>query len=175
MTEKTKKIDEKEMKTIPVDSSKNEIIEEKKSESSKLKSVHKEKKFEAIAKTIGAHISMKNSNYIGQFIKNKSIDQAILDLEQVLKFKRAVPFKGEIPHRKGKIMSGRYPIKASKAFILALKSLKGNAIINGLDLEKTRITIASASWGVRPMRKGGMKGKRTNLTLIAKELGVNKK
>jgi ribosomal protein L22 len=114
--------------------------------------------------------SKKVCSYICKFIKNKEIDKAISDLELVIKKKKPVPFKGEIPHRKGKIMSGRYPEKASKLFIGLLKGLKGNAVQNGLELEKTRIYIASASWSARPARRGNVRAKRTNVILRAKEV-----
>jgi len=107
--------------------------------------------------------------YICRFIKNKSIDKAILDLEQVIKLKRAIPFKGEIPHRKG-MMSGRYPVKASKLFINLLKGLKGNISVNNLDLDKTVIYFASANWASRPLRREGRKAKRTSVTLKAREI-----
>ncbi len=134
----------------------------------------KTKKYSAIAKSLSIHASKKHCMYICSFIKNKKIDYAIADLESVIKMKTPIPFKGEIPHRKGKIMSGRYPVSASKLFIPLLKSLKGNAIVNGLDLEKTRIVTASASWASRPMRRGQVEGKRTNVILTAKEISSNK-
>ena len=130
------------------------------------------KKEEAFARGINFHASKKNCMYICRFIKNKTIDYAIKDLEDVIKMKKAVPFKGEIPHRKGKgMMSGRYPVKASKLFINLLKSLKGNVLVNGMDLDKTRIFIASANWAARPLRRGGRQFKRTNIILKAKEMG----
>ena len=130
------------------------------------------KKEEAVANGINLHASKKNCMYICRFIKNKTIDFAIKDLEDVIKMKKAVPFKGEIPHRKGKgMMSGRYPVKASKLFINLLKSLKGNVLVNGLDLDRTRISMASASWAARPLRRGGRQFKRTNIILKAKEVG----
>jgi len=93
-------------------------------------------------------------------------------LQDVIKLKRAVPFKGEIPHRKG-MMSGRYPVNASKLFISLLKALKGNSIVNGLDLEKTRIYFAHSTFASRPSRRGG-KSKRAHITLKAKEFEKNK-
>ena len=110
--------------------------------------------------------------YICRFIKGKSIDEAINLLNDVIEMRKFVPFKGEIPHRKGRgVMSARYPIAASKQFIPVLKGLKGNSIANGLDLDKTIIYYCSASWASRPVRSGGRKGKRVNLILKAKETG----
>ena len=133
------------------------------------------KKEKAISKGVSVPASMKQCAYICSFIKNKHIDKAISDLEEVIKMKKIVPFKGEIPHRHGKrMMSGRYPIKASKIFIKLLKGLKGNVIVNGLDMEKTRIVLGSANWASRPMRSNNRRGKRTNILLEAKEIGVKK-
>ncbi|MDO8508431.1 MAG: hypothetical protein Q7S27_01980 [Nanoarchaeota archaeon] len=128
------------------------------------------KKDEAIAHGHSMPLSKRHCMYISAFIKNKKIDQAIADLEQVIKFKKIVPFKGEIPHRKGKgMMSGRYPIKASKMFIKLLKGLRGNVLVNGMDLEKTKIIFGSANWASRPMRKGGARAKRTHVLIKAME------
>jgi len=129
----------------------------------------KPKKEEAIARGLNMPISKKHAMYICSFIKGKPIDLAISNLELVKKLKKAVPFKGEIPHRKG-MMSGRYPVKASTYFIALLKSLRGNSLTNGLDLEKTRVVTASATWASRPTKRGGMRFKRTNVILIAKEI-----
>ncbi|MEK6928037.1 MAG: hypothetical protein AABX11_06405 [Nanoarchaeota archaeon] len=134
------------------------------------------KKHEAVVNALSLPISKKHSMYIGSFIKNKPIDLAIKQLEEVIKFKRAIPYKGEIPHRSDPgMMSGRYPINASKVFIQLLKGLKGNAIVNQMDIDKVRITWCSAFWASRPMKRGGAKFKRCNVTLKAKEVTkVNK-
>jgi len=133
----------------------------------KEKPQHPEKQ-EAIVNGQNLPASLKHSKYIGAFIKNKTIDKAIEELEQVILLKKAVPYKGEIPHRKGKgMMSGRYPVNASKLFIALLKGLKGNAIQNQMELEKTKITIVSPSWASRPMRKRSRQGKRVNVIIKA--------
>lgn len=131
------------------------------------------KKEVAVARGFGMHMSKRHGMYICSFIKNKSIDVAINDLEQVKLLKKAVPFKGEIPHRKGKgMMSGRYPVSAASLFIPMLKTLKGNVSVNGMDLSKTKITLASTNWASRPARRGGQKGKRSSVIIEARE--VNK-
>jgi ribosomal protein L22 len=147
---------------------KEEKVEEKKTEKKILK------KEEAIARGIGLPISKKHCMYICNFIKGKNVDTAIKQLEEVLKFKRAIPYAGEIPHRHGDMMSGRYPINASKVMITVLKGLRGNIITNGLDVEKARIYFGSATWGSRPAKKGGMRFKRVHLILKAKEMHKHK-
>jgi len=153
-----KKAEEKKLEEKPVEAK----VEAK-------KEVKVVKKDEAIAKGSNLHASMKQCMYICNFIKGKSIDEAIKDLQDVILYKKIVPFKGEIPHRKGKIMSGRYPINVSKLFIPILKTLKGNVLVNQMDLDKTRIYFASACYASRPSKKGGGRFKRANLVLKAKE------
>ncbi len=134
------------------------------------------KKEFAIARATGIHISKRHGMYICSFIKGKKIDDAISDLEQVMKLKKIIPFKGEIPHRKGKgMMSGRYPVKACKIIIPVLKALKGNCIVNGLDLEKTVICEGYSNWASRPMKSGNRRAKRAHLVLKAKEITETKK
>ncbi len=174
MTETHKHVEEKKTETPSsadvkqehkTENVKKEIVENKQSKSMTKKDV-------AVARGPGLHMSKRHGMYVCAFIKGKSIDKAMADLEQVKLFKRAVPFKGEIPHRKGKgMMSGRYPLSAISLFIPMLKTLKGNVIVNGLDLSKTRITTASANLAPRPRRRGGEKGKRTYIILEAKEVG----
>ncbi|MAG38417.1 hypothetical protein CMI45_03475 [Candidatus Pacearchaeota archaeon] len=165
---KTNTETKKENKT-PQASDNKEKPEEKKEEKKKTEAPKLEKKDLAIAKSLGLHASKKHCMYICDFIKGKNIDKAISDLQSVINMKQAIPFKGEIPHRKGKMMSGRYPVKACTLFIPILRGLKGNVIVNQLDSEKTIIKTASASWASRPMRKGNVEGKRTNVVLTAEE------
>lgn len=138
--------------------------------------VHVAKKDVAVTRLANAPISLKHSMYIGAFIKGKTIDQAISELDKVTRLKVIVPFKGETPHRKGPgIMAGRYPVNASKAFIPALKTLRGNCIVNGLNMEQVRITLVNPSWAFRPQRRGGRSAKRTNVIIEAREVKVKEK
>jgi len=168
--ETEKELSEKSKEKTEPKEEKKEVKKQEKKKDSK----PKVKKYEAVAYGRSMPISRKQGAYISSFIKSKTIDNAISDLTLVINFKKIVPFKGEIPHRKGKGMSGRYPIKASKLFINVLKSLKGNVLVNGMELEKTRISMASATWAARPMRSGGRSAKRTNLILKAKEFEKKK-
>ncbi len=163
------KITKTEEVTTPVVAEVPEKKEEKKVEKKTIA-----KKDEAVAVGKSLHMSLKQSMALGRFIKNRSIDGAIADLERVILLKKSVPMKGEIPHRKGNMMSGRYPVEASKLFITILKALKGNATVNGMNLDNVRVYYASPSWAARPFRSGGRKGKRVNLILKAKEV-ENKK
>ncbi len=151
----------------PVKEGKKEKTEKKvKEEKKKVQKIVKKDKAIVNAKSIP--ISTKDAVAICKFVKKKLITKAIADLEKVLEFKKAVPMKGEIPHRKGKIMSGRYPVKAVKQFIMLLKSLSANSNVNGL--EEPEVAEAVANKASRPYgRFGSVQRKRTHVTLIAKE------
>lgn len=147
---------------------KEEIPKDKKKTSEK----PKVKKTEAVVNVYSLPISTKKSSAICKFIKNKPINNAISDLEEVSKVKKSVPMKGEIPHRRGKIMSGRFPIKTSIHFIKILKTLSANANVNGL--ENPIIVKAIANKASRPYgRFGRVQRKRTHVKIFAKEK-VNK-
>ncbi len=128
----------------------------------------KVKKSEAIVNGVGLPLSTKTSVAICKFIRGKSIPKAIANLEQVIAKKKAVPMKGEIPHRKGKIMSGRFPKNAAEYFIKLLKNLQANANANGLDepvVAEAMANIASQPYG----RFGRVRRKRTHVLLKAKD------
>lgn len=127
------------------------------------------KQEEVVARSVGLPISLKHSMYISTFIKGRTIDEALAELALVSGMKKPIPFKGEIPHRKGNIMAGRYPLSAIKHFVKVIKSLRGNSIVNGFDLDKTIISYSCPSWASRPARRGGVSAKRVNLVLKAKE------
>lgn len=159
--EKMKKVD-----VAPIKEDKKKT-EEKKVDKKKVKQVV-EKKEEAIVNGRSLPISTKYSMAICKFIKNKSIEKAIADLEDVLKFKKAIPMKGEIPHRKGKIMSGRYPMNATKEFIRLLKNLLTNSNVSGL--EEPVIVEGISNQASRPYgRFGSIKRKRTHVKIIVRE------
>lgn len=151
---------------------------EKETKKEKKKEVQKPKRDEAFVNGQSLHISTKTASYISKFIRGKGIQKAILDLEEVAKLRKPVPMKGEIPHRKGKIMSGRYPQKAAKIFIKLLKSLQANA--NFLGVENPVISESISNIAARPFGKfGSVRRKRTHVKIIAKSAkeksGRNKK
>lgn len=121
--------------------------------------------------------SQKHAAAVCKFIRGRTIPEAIALLERVQSKRVAVPMKGEIPHRKGDIERGRYPVKASYYIVKLLKSLKGNAAVKSLDEDSVVIKIAKADKGETPMRIGkrGRRGKSTHVTLIAEGHEVVKK
>jgi len=131
------------------------------------KQKEKPKRTVAVVNGFDIHISTKHSAAICRFIKRKKIQEAIKDLEQVARIKRPIPMKGEIPHRKGKVMSGRFPEKAAGEFIILLKSLSANSTHHGL--ENPVIVEAVANIGSRPFGRRGIRRKRTHIRIVAEE------
>ncbi|MDO8517198.1 MAG: uL22 family ribosomal protein [Nanoarchaeota archaeon] len=123
----------------------------------------------AIVQGISLRISPKYSWAICRAIKWKSTENAIAFLEDVIRKKKAVRMNNlEIGHRKGKgMMAGRYPLNASKEFILLLKQLKANASVNGID--NPVITLIKANRASRPHKREGKRGKRTHVYIEAKD------
>jgi len=162
LTEAPKKIEEKPTETVKTEEKKPETVKEIKKESPKVK------KTKVSVKGINLPISTKDAKFVCKFIVKKRIGDAIRDLEQVEVGKKAVPMKGEIPHRKGKgISSGRFPKKAAKNFIILLKSLAANA--NEGNLDEPIIVEAIANMAARPHgRFGRTQKKRTHVKIIAK-------
>lgn len=143
---------------------KSEIKEDKKSEEKKKKEVPK--KTEAVVNVNSLSMSTKTAGAICRFIKGKEIRVAIDDLKQVIAKRKAVPMRGEIPHRKGNIMAGRYPKNASEIFIKLLKSLNSNAVYLGV--ENPVVSVAIPNSGSRPYGKfGAVRKKKTHMVLKA--------
>jgi len=155
------------IEVAPAKEEKETKVEDKKQE--KKQETKIAKKNYAIVNGVSLPISTKTSSAICKFIKGKTIEKAIADLEEVTRFKRVIPMKGEIPHKKGKgIMSGRYPIKAISYFIKMLKNLRANAAVNGLEEPIIREAIpnrASLPYG----RFGSIRRKRTHVKIKVME------
>ena len=171
MAEETKKQENKEEKIEEkeniAEQPEKEIKEEKETETKKEKKKTEEKKpkTEAVVNAKDLPISTKHSIAICDFIRWKKAEEAALLLQEVVRMKRAIPMKGELPHRKGNIERGRYPVKAAQQFIKLLKQLAANAVVNEIDLENTRIEC-KANRASRPYKKSGrMRAKRTHVTL----------
>jgi len=128
-----------------------------------------EKKDEAVVNGVSLPLSTKKSVAICKFIRGKSIDRALADLEEVKQMKKAIPMTGEIPHRKGKgMMSGRYMTKTVEHLIILLKDLKANSNVNGI--EEPVIAEAIPNRASRPRgRFGAIQRKRTHIFIKAVE------
>jgi len=186
----TPKKQKTDLNKIPVQGKEEKKLEEVKKETAKetkeeekpkkpIQKKPKVKKYEATVAGENLPISTKYSASICRFIKNKKIENAISDLEDVLKQKKFVPMKGEYAHKKGKgkIASGagKFPIKATEVFIKLLKSLQANSNYN--EIENPVITEAVSNIGERPYGKfGTVRRKRTHVKITAKEKKmINKK
>jgi len=147
--------------------------EEAKKENKKKNKVETPKKDLAAVNARDLPISTKQAMAICKFVLKKSPERSVEELEQVIKMNRAVPMKGELPHRKG-MMSGRYPIKSTKIFLKLIRQLQANAEVNRLE-EPIIIDRAISNVAARPMRRSGSsRFKRTHVTLIAKEKNTTK-
>jgi large subunit ribosomal protein L22 len=146
------------------------VSEEKKEKKTDVKQTPKIKKTEAIVNGTGLPVSTKYAVGICKFIKKKKIGDAIRDLEEVSALKKPVPMTGELSHQKGKgISSAKFPQRASKHFIVLLKSLASNATANELD--DPVIVEAIANLAPRPYgRFGRIRKKRTHIRIVAKDI-----
>ena len=138
----------------------------------------------AKAKANELNMSPKHSIEIAGFIRHKQINEAIAYLNEVIALKKAIPFKRftrNVAHKRGlpgNWDAGRYPIKASKAYIRLLESLKKNAEYLGLDAEKLEIVHVTANRGraqkaffPRAMGRATPKVRESvNIEIIAREV-----
>lgn len=97
-------------------------------------------------------ISPKHAIEIARFIKGMNTAEAVDYLNEVIALKKAIPFKRfnrDVAHKRGlkKWDAGRYPVKASEAYIKILNSVEKNAEYIGLDTENLRIIHASINRG----------------------------
>ena len=162
------KVEEKKITQKTADKEIEREVKEEIKEEPKKENEIKPKKTEAIVRGRNLPISIKHAVAICNLIREKNIDTSILVLEKAEKMKIAVPMRGEISHRKGKIMSGRYPIKAVKEFIRLLKSLKANALMNELETEKYKISCKAdvAPRAYRRFGAGRFKRSHVDIKLI---------
>ena len=166
-----KTVDNKVDKKAEVKKDEQKIDNKETKAEAKKNEIPKVRKFEAIVNARSLPVSLKHSVAIGKFIKGKKIDDAISDLEQVSKKKKAIPFTGEMAHKKGPMATGKYPVKASKNFIKLLKSLSSNSTNNGMNLDKTIIyDIIPNKAPEQVHRFGRTKFKRTHVYISAKEI-----
>ena len=142
--------------------------QEEKKEIKVTKKVEIKNKDKAVARGFSLHGGMKIYKAVCRMICRKSPERALVILNEVLKYKRAVPMNDmEIPHRKGDIMAGRYPQKVTKEIVHLLDQLKANASVAGID--NPIIVIAKADKASEPHRREGRRGKRTHVYIEARE------
>ena len=105
-------------------------------------------------------------------------------LADVVALKKAIPFRHfnrNVAHKRGlpgNWDAGRYPVKASKAYIRILESIKKNAEYTGLDTENLEIIHVSANRGraqkaffPRAMGRASPKVRETvNIEIVVREV-----
>jgi len=136
----------------------------------------------AQAKASEIPVSPKHAIEIADFIRHMNTTDAIAYLEEVVAKKKAIPFKHfnrNVAHKKSLVKwgPGRYPVKASQAYIKLLKSVGKNAEYIGLDTEKLEIIHLTANRGrghdsffPRAMGRATPKRRETvNLEVIVQE------
>jgi large subunit ribosomal protein L22 len=107
----------------------------------------------AKAKANEINMSPKHSIEIATFIRHQRVNDAIAYLNDVVGLKKAIPFRRfnrNVAHKRGlpgNWDAGRYPVKASKAYIRVLESVKKNAEYIGLDADNLEIIHVSANRG----------------------------
>jgi large subunit ribosomal protein L22 len=107
----------------------------------------------AKAKANELNMSPKHSIEIATFIRHQRVNDAITYLNDVVGLKKAIPFRRfnrNVAHKRGlpgNWDAGRYPVKASKAYIRVLESVKKNAEYIGLDADNLEIIHVSANRG----------------------------
>ena len=144
-----------------------EKVEIKKTETKKVK------KNETSINIENLKVSTKVAISICKFMLNKKIEKEIKEIEEVTKMRRAIPMKGEYAHRKGKMMSGKYPVNAAKEFLILLKSLQRNATHHEID--NPIITEAIANKGSTVYASSGRTRKRTHIRIVLSEKKLKQK
>ncbi len=138
----------------------------------------------AKAKANELNMSPKHSIEIATFIRHQRVNDAIAYLNEVVSLKKAIPFRRfnrNVAHKRGlpgNWDAGRYPVKASKAYIRVLESVKKNAEYIGLDPDNLEIIHASANRGraqksffPRAMGRATPKVRETvNLEVVVREV-----
>ena len=104
-------------------------------------------------------VSLKHSKAISREIKGMTAEKAVAYLESVIEGERSVPFRQHntgVGHRSDieGWDAGRYPEKASKAFLDLLENAVNNADHQGFDGETMQIAhVAAHKVGESPGRK----------------------
>jgi len=123
----------------------------------------------------GVRISPKEAYEISNRIRGMKTSKVKVFLENVTLLKEPVPYKRfnkGIPHRKGKIAAGRFPVNASKSFLKLVNEVEVNAEAKGLNRESLVLEHVATHRG--RMIQGRFKGSRhntptTHIEMVVKE------
>ncbi len=121
----------------------------------------------AAAVSTNVHCSTKQAVMIANFVRGKTVKRAIRDLTEVINKSMAVPFTRftEGAGHKPGIGPGKYPQKATKAFLQVIRSAAANAEDKGFDSD-LKIISCTANQGVKSMRYGRHRGRQRKSTHI---------
>jgi large subunit ribosomal protein L22 len=138
---------------------------------------------EHMARVVGTNLSVstKDAIEICNTLRGKPIAQAKTILQQAIAKKAPIAFKrftNGIGHRKGKIASGRYPVKACGFILTLVNSVESNAQQKGLNTSSLHIVHAcahKASTQYKPGRHRGRTMKNSHVELVVAEKEQKKK
>lgn len=120
-----------------------------------------------------APVSTKHSMEIADMIRGMEVEKARQALNEVINYRRAVPFKkfnSDVGHKKG-IGPGRYPVKAANEMLRLLNSVEANAKDKALNkVYIKRIVPNKASTPLRMGRQRGREAKSSNIEIVVEEM-----
>jgi large subunit ribosomal protein L22 len=128
----------------------------------------------ARAVAIDAPISTKTGIEIANFLRGKSTDRAKTILENVIALKEAIPFKrftNGPGHKRGRMASGKYPVKAAAEFLKLVKSAETNAQDKGLalDLNIIHLSVQKAAHQFHYGRQARRLRKNSHIEIVVEE------
>ncbi|MBN2458009.1 50S ribosomal protein L22 [Candidatus Woesearchaeota archaeon] len=122
-------------------------------------------------------VSTKQCIEIAGRIRGRRLDYAKRLLADVIAMKRPLPYKkylGDIGHKKGKVGTGRYPVKACGMVLKLLESSEASAQFKGLDTGNMVVVHSNAHLGAKQWHYGRQrrrKIKRTHFEVVLEERG----
>jgi large subunit ribosomal protein L22 len=123
---------------------------------------------QATARLKNARISTKASIELANHIRGHTTKNAKEVLHQVINKDKAVPFKrftDGVGHKKGAMDAGRFPVKASEAFLELIRNAENNAENQGLSTDLV-ITHLSVNRGTTQRNYGRQRGRTRKATHV---------
>lgn len=129
----------------------------------------------ARAALVDSPISTKTSIEIANYLRGRQTSQAKMLLEQSIGLKKAIPYKrftNGPGHKRGRMASGRYSVKACEAFIGLIKSAESNAHDKGLNTKSLvikRLVVQKAASPWHYGRRSRIRMKRSHVEIVLEE------
>lgn len=126
---------------------------------------------ENMARAAGLYlpISRKKSVEVASFLRGKPVERAKREIDEVINKKRAVPytkFVQSIPHRRGDMTTGRYPVNTVIEIKKVLNSAISNAVEKGFDEKNLTICHISVQRGPTLWHYGRHHGRKRKIAHI---------